>query len=175
MGEPVEVSAAARAKTRELAKAIVKSVIDDAPMPLGFEWPRSNDMSCPDCPVDSVESLVMDLAMEIVTLTSERDAYAETYNLACRMQDAEQCEDHVTGDDCEQGEVEHMFYEHLANVRTDDGRTDPIDRGEKKRGPAVASTHEHVLNDHDDCVSWCPACRENTSRGLNPDGTAKAK
>jgi len=37
---------------------------------------------------------------------------------------------------------------------------------------AEADGKQHVTNDFDDCVSWCPACRENTARGLNPDGTA---
>lgn len=29
----------------------------------------------------------------------------------------------------------------------------------------------HVLNDAAECVSWCPTCRRNVERGLNPDGT----
>lgn len=114
------------------------------------------------------------LDAEVAKLRKERDAYLATFNLACRLQDSDQCESHATGDDCEQGEVEHEFYEHLSAVRTEDGRTDPLERGNKKRSAAVASELEHVLNAVDECVSWCPACRENGARGLNPDGTAKA-
>lgn len=96
------------------------------------------------------------------------------FELACKLQDSDQCEDHSTGDDCEQGEIESKFFEALVVARVDtSGRTDPIERGRKKRGPAVASDKEHVLNAEDDCVSWCPACLENRSRGLNPDGTVR--
>lgn len=34
-----------------------------------------------------------------------------------------------------------------------------------------ATEMPHVLNDHDECVTWCVACAENTRRGLNPDGS----
>lgn len=37
------------------------------------------------------------------------------------------------------------------------------------------SSKRHVLNEHDDCVSWCHACDENVLRGLNPDGTSKVQ
>ncbi len=96
------------------------------------------------------------------------------FNLACELQDADQCEDHSTGDDCDQGEIENKLFPALVLARqSEPERTDPVPRGSKKRGPAVASTKTHVPNDHDECVSWCPACLENKSRGLNPDGTTK--
>jgi hypothetical protein len=172
MGDPAIPPEADRKATRELAAAIVQSVVDDEAMPLGLTAYSVGSAQVFD--KDAVETLVFQLAQEITMLVKERAAYAETFNLACKLQDADQCEDHTTGDDCPQGDVEHQLYEHLSRVRTDDGRTDKIERGEKKRQPGAPSTQRHITNDHDDCVSWCPACGENRSRGLNPDGTAKA-
>lgn len=173
MGEPAQPTEAERRETRELAARIVESVRADEPMPLPEDVEDAIVVSLDERMTAAVKDLYFRLAQEIELLRAERDAYAETFNLACRLQDADQCEDHATGDDCEQGEIEHQFYEHLSRVRTDDSRTDPIERGDKKRAPARASEKQHVLNDVEECVSWCPACRENRSRGLNPDGTAK--
>lgn len=109
-------------------------------------------------------------------LRAELARIRPVFDLACKLQDSDQCEDHCTGDDCEQGEIEHQFFQALVIAREGEDeavRTDPLERGAKKRGPAVPSAKQHVTNDFDDCVSWCPACNENTSRGLNPDGTQR--
>lgn len=45
-----------------------------------------------------------------------------------------------------------------------------------KRHGYPPTSKEHVLSigyEHGGCVSWCPACAENTERGLNTDGTRK--
>lgn len=159
MGEPAIPPPAERAKTRAFAAAIVDASRNDVAFTFG----------------DKDEALFF-LAQEVGLLLAERDAYSKTHEIACRLQDADQCENHSTGDDCDTGGVEHELFEHLSKVRTDDDdedRTDPLERGEKKRGPATPSPLDHILNEVDECVSWCPCCHENTSRGLNPDGTKK--
>lgn len=166
MGEPATPTPADRAATRELAAKIVESVRNDERMPL----PGAKSIPL------TTQAALLQLAQEIALLLADGKVHAKTHELACKLQDADQCEDHATGDDCDQGTIEHELFEHLAEVRTDentDGRTDPVERGDKKRAPAKPSDHKHVINDVDECVSWCPACRENTSRGLNPDGTKK--
>jgi hypothetical protein len=132
-------------------------------------------------PIDEVAVMVAEdpsvLTALVGALRHERAELARirpVFDLACKLQDSDQCEDHVTGDDCEQGGIEHQLFEALVVARPDDSkRTDAIERGHKKRGPAVASTKEHVVNETDECVSWCPACLENVNCGLNPDGTAR--
>lgn len=98
------------------------------------------------------------------------------YDLACELQDSDQCEDHVLCDDCETGNVEDRLFQELSRVRTD-----AEERGEKPakigtvRNPRPEpSTEQHVTNAYDECVSWCVACGENRARGFNPDGTVKA-
>jgi hypothetical protein len=119
-------------------------------------------------------STALALLDELEQLRAEVEHMRPVYVLACRLQDADQCEDHCTGDECEQGDIEHEFFQALVIARGDDPeRTDPLERGDKQRKPAAASIRSHILNDTDECVSWCVACRENGSRGLNPDGTTK--
>lgn len=113
------------------------------------------------------------LAAGVIRLLDEDARIRPVFDLVCELQDSEQCEGHSTGDDCEQGEIEDKLFQLLATIRTDDGRTDPVERGEKRRGPAIASKREHVASSVDGCVSWCPACLENQSRCLNPDGSVK--
>lgn len=43
-------------------------------------------------------------------------------------------------------------------------------QGEYRMAP-IASDLPHTTNDLGECAHWCRACRENTLRGLNPDGT----
>jgi hypothetical protein len=115
-----------------------------------------------------------DVAAAVLRLLDEHARIKQVYDLVCELQDADQCELHSTGDECPQGEIENKLFNLLSTVRGEDlDRTDAVERGEKKRKAAAPSKHAHVTNDFDDCVSWCPACRENTSRGLNPDGTRK--
>lgn len=175
MGEPATPTPAERDERRNLAAAIVASVLNDEAMPHGLRVIKTIGGDILER-VD-VEQLLFHLAQEIDLLIADGKVAAKTHELACKLQDADQCEDHSTGDDCDQGTIEHELFEHLARARTDEepDRTDSVERGDKKRGPAVASDLEHVLNELDECVSWCPACRENTSRGLNPDGTKKER
>lgn len=42
-------------------------------------------------------------------------------------------------------------------------------RGEGEARVAPASTH--AVRENGDCTNWCPACRDNVSHGLNPDGS----
>jgi hypothetical protein len=123
-----------------------------------------------------------DVAAAVIRLLDDHARMKPVFDLACKLQDADQCEDHSTGDECEQGEIEHQFFEALVVARKGEpdsedrfslNRTDPLNRGEKKRGAAEPSKREHVINGYDDCVSWCPCCLENRSRGLNADGTRK--
>lgn len=128
--------------------------------------------------VGTLKARVRELEQNQATDRAELQRTRPIYELACKLQDADQCEDHSTGDECDQGTVEHELFETLARVRVDEepsDRTDALEPGQKKRGPAFAETRPHVLNDVDECVSWCPTCRINRERGLNPDGTAKTK
>lgn len=110
----------------------------------------------------------------MLKLVAERKRIFPIYQLACHLQDADQCEDHSTGDDCATGTIEHALFQALVIARRDEPeRTDPLERGEKRRSKPSASTEKHVTNDFDECVSWCPPCTTNRSRGLNPDGSDK--
>lgn len=84
MGEPVEVSPENRAKTRELAAAIVDSVRNDAAMPLGLTdldiGAQNGCYSIPD-----VEALVMQLAQEVVALREGADRAAERLLFCTRI------------------------------------------------------------------------------------------
>lgn len=71
MGKPVEVSPENRAKTRSLAAAIVESVRNDEEMPLPGVvdcYARASSVER-----DGVESLVMEMAQEIVALAATLD------------------------------------------------------------------------------------------------------
>ena len=49
---------------------------------------------------------------------------------------------------------------------------DTDENGDLRGRVAVADpTGRHAVNEHGDCASWCPACRNNMADGLNPDGT----
>lgn len=79
MGEPVEMSDAERQRIRELAAAIVQSVIDDAKMPHGLE--DCHDRPRPLYHHDDVESLVTQLCQEIVALTAEKQAFCRAFQV----------------------------------------------------------------------------------------------
>lgn len=71
MGEPATPTPAERHARHQLAADIVGSVVDDEPMPLPFEWPKT-PTDCPDCPETDVENLIFEFAQEITLLVSER-------------------------------------------------------------------------------------------------------
>ena len=100
------------------------------------------------------------------------DELRAVFATACALQDADQCESHSTGDDCQAGEVESALFDLLATIRVRIKENSEAVLSRLRIG--VPSSRDHTLNHADDCVSWCAACRENTSRGLNPDGTAKS-
>lgn len=78
MGDPVERGAETRTKTRELAAAIVQSVIDDERMPHGLAITDTALAGRAKFYADDVESLLTELAQEIVALVDERRAFIAT-------------------------------------------------------------------------------------------------
>jgi hypothetical protein len=85
MGEPVSMSPDTRAKLRALAASIVASVIEDEHMPLGFDSETFG--KCEVYLRDDVESLVCQLAQEVVALTKERDGLRVRLLEACDLFD----------------------------------------------------------------------------------------
>ena len=73
MGEPAQPTAAARAKTRQLAAAIVSSVENDEPMSHGLTLHVAESRARVYMKGD-VEQLVFQLAQEIVALQGEAEA-----------------------------------------------------------------------------------------------------
>lgn len=94
------------------------------------------------------------------------------FDLACKLQDSDQCESHSTGDDCETGGIEHELFGTLSRIRVDSGN--PAPTGTVRNPAPTPSSEKHILNSFDECVSWCVSCRENRERGFNPDGSEKS-